>query len=105
MIAVLLNETYRALPDLLPDRLWYQALNLLHEALVRKITLRGSLGDTGVESLRYGFRRDSLLKIVSELAKQLVVKRNRPVLAQELSDVRNKASIVSLGYLVQVLNL
>jgi len=41
---------------------------------------------------------------MTELTEKLMIKSYGPVLAQELSNIRNQSCIVSFGYFIQILN-
>lgn len=103
VVLVQLYEADCALADLLHYFGRQQLLDGLHEGGLAVAALGGALGCAVVEALGHGVRRHHLLHVVAELAEELVVEADRPVLTEELHDVRDKAVVVPLADVVEVL--
>ena len=102
MIDILLQEIYCSLSDFVSDFLWDQALYFLHEGRSCEATFWGPLWSTIAKSLCNGFGGDGFFEVVTEFAEEFMIQANGPVFAKEFSDIRNQASVISLGDFIEV---
>ncbi len=101
---ILLQKVDGTFPNLIPDFLRDKGLDLFHEGRIGEITLWGPFSGSVVKSLSDGLGRDWFFEVVTELAKEFMIQGDGPVLAQELSNIRNEACIIPFGDLIQVLD-
>ena len=100
MVIILLQKVDGTFPNLIPDFLRDKGLNLFHEGGIGEITLWSPFSGSVVESLSYGLGRDGFFKVVTELAEEFMIQGDSPVLAQELSNIRNEACIIPFSDLI-----
>lgn len=102
MVFVALNKVDGPHSDFMDNFRRKQISDGFHEGWLCKSSLGCLFWCSIIESLSYRVTRYCLLHVMSELAEQLMVQANSPILTQKLNNVRDQSVVISFADFVQV---
>ena len=104
VILIQLDKINRPLPNILHNLPRNQLPNRIHKSPITIPTLRCLLTRPIIKSLSHRIIPHNRLHIMPELTEQLMIKTYRPILTQELYDIRDQTIIITLTYSIQILD-